>query len=315
MTTVIQVEQISRDFGHIKAVDGLTFSVQEGEVFGVLGPNGAGKTTTVRLLNGVLSPSAGRAEVLGLDPATRGIELRRHTGVLTETPSLYERLTARQNLKVMGALYGVPDDALPGRVDELLTFLSLSDRADDKAGGFSKGMKQRLALARALIHDPDLLFLDEPTAGLDPEAARHVSQFIEQLSHQRGRTVFLCTHNLGEAQRLCDRVAVINQGRLLALGTLSELARTLWRGLWLDIELMAPPSAGLIDHLRAMSGVVEVQSEQVRFAIQVEREELVPAVVAAVAGQGGLVMRVNPREHSLEEIYFEIQDQEKEVES
>ncbi len=312
MTAVIEVEQLTRDFGQVKAVDKLTFSVQEGQVFGVLGPNGAGKTTTVRLLNGVLTPSGGRAIVLGLDPMTQGCKLRQRTGVLTETPSLYERLTARQNLAIFGALYGVPEAELSHRVDELLKRFELSGRADDKVGSFSKGMKQRLALARALLHDPQLLFLDEPTAGLDPEAARQVTQLIEQLSHEKGRTIFLCTHNLDEAQRLCDQVAVMNQGRLVAIGTLAELARTLWHGLWADIECRIPLASTVADNLRELEGVNEVRMDVTRLAVQVEGDELVPTVVATLASQGAQIMRVNPRQPTLEDIYFELQSQQKE---
>jgi len=312
MTTVIQIEQLAHHFGPVKAVDGLTFRVEEGEVFGLLGPNGAGKTTTVRLLNGVLLPSGGRTRVLGLDPITQGCELRRQTGVLTETPSLYERLTARENLAIFGALYGLREPRLSRRVDELLEFFELSGRADDKVGGFSKGMKQRLALARALFHEPPLLFLDEPTAGLDPEAARQVTQMIQQLSHQKGRTVFLCTHNLSEAQRLCDRVAVMNQGRLLALGTLADMARTLWRGLWVDIEFRTPLAGAVADKLRATRGVSEVQLEAMHLAVRVESDEVVPGLVASLASQGAQIMRVNPRQYSLEDIYFALQNQQKE---
>ena len=306
MMYTIQAEQLTRHFGRLKAVDAISFAVEQGEVFGVLGPNGAGKTTTVRLLNGVLAPSAGRAWVLGLDPSTQGCEVRRHTGVLTETPSLYERLSARDNLLLFGALYGVPEAALPERVGQLLEFFGLAERADDKVGGFSKGMKQRLALSRALVHEPQLLFLDEPTAGLDPEAARHVTALIERLSHEAGRTVFLCTHNLTEAQRLCDRVAVMDQGRLLALGRPSQLAHELWGGLWVDIELQAAPSQTLLDGLRSVGGVTDVASEDARLAVEVRADHLVPDVVAEVAHRGGRIRRVNPREHSLEEIYFEL---------
>ncbi len=194
MTNVIEMRELSREFGHVKALNGFSCDVHEGEVFGLLGPNGAGKTTTVRLLNGVLAPTSGQARVLGFDPVTQGTDLRRRTGVLTETPSLYERLTARDNLTIFGKLYGVKEPKLTARVNELLDLFGLAERADDRAGGFSKGMKQRLALARALLHEPELLFLDEPTAGLDPEAARHVMQLIAQLSRQKGRTVLLCTH-------------------------------------------------------------------------------------------------------------------------
>jgi len=312
MTIVIEVEQLVRHFGAIRAVDGLGFCVDEGEVFGLLGPNGAGKTTTVRLLNGVLKPSGGRASVLGLDPVAEGSKLRRQTGVLTETPCLYERLTARENLAIFGALYGVPEADLPRRVDRLLDFFDLSRRAVDKAGGFSKGMKQRLALARALLHEPPLLFLDEPTSGLDPEAARQVTELIQQLSRQQGRTIVLCTHNLGEAQRLCTRVAVMDQGRLLALGAVAQLARTLWRGLWLEIELREPLAGAIGDKLRLMPGVSNMQLDGTQLSLRVEGDEVVPGVVTSLATQGAQIMRVNPRQHSLEEIYFELQKQQKE---
>jgi ABC-2 type transport system ATP-binding protein len=162
---------LTRHFGEVVAVNRLTLEVQPGEVFGFLGHNGAGKTTTVRLLNGVLAPTSGTARVLGLAPVEQGPALRRRTGVLTETPSLDERLTGRENLKIFAALYGVPQREIAARVTDLLEVFDLADRGDEKAGDYSKGMKQRLALARALIHGPELLFLDEPTSGLDPVAA------------------------------------------------------------------------------------------------------------------------------------------------
>jgi ABC-2 type transport system ATP-binding protein len=206
-------------------------------------------------------------------------------------------------------LYGVPADRLPARVDTLLAELGLSERAGDKAGGYSKGMKQRLALARALLHEPQILFLDEPTAGLDPEAARHVTDLIEQLSRERGRTVLLCTHNLTEAQRLCDRVAVMNQGRALALGAPSQLACDLWRSTWVDVELRVPADETLLNALRSMASVKDMQPNNSLLALQVDGEDTIPAVVAHIAALGGLIMRVNPREHALEEIYFELQKQ------
>jgi len=307
MTHAIEVRGLSRSFGDIRAVDRVTYTVEPGEVFGVLGPNGSGKTTMVRLINGVLAPSEGEARVLGLDPVTRGPEVRRQTGVLTETPSLYERLTARDNLTLFGTLYDVPEARLAARVNETLELFGLAERADDRAGGFSKGMKQRLALARALVHEPQILFLDEPTAALDPEASQQVTTLIEQLSHQSGRTVFLATHNLDEAQRLCDRVAVINKGRLLAVGTPQELARDLWSARWVDFELQAEPFSTLPEALLLMQGVQEVAPDNRRLSVQIADETLIPALVAEVVRLGGKIMRVNAREHSLEEIYFELQ--------
>lgn len=307
MTHAIQVEGLSRTFGSLKAVDAVSFTVEQGEVFGLLGPNGAGKTTLVRLLNGVLAASAGSARVLGCDPATEGDTIRARTGVLTEQPSLYERLTARDNLRFFGTLYGVPEAELAGRVDELLATFDLTARANDRVGGFSKGMKQRLALARTLIHQPELLFFDEPTAGLDPEAARNVTELIEQLSGERGRTVFLCTHNLDEAQRLCNRVAIINQGQLLAVGGQAQLARELWQGTWVDITLRTAPTPALLQALRERPGVTQAQADGTSLSVQLEAEDRIPELVAGVVAAGGEIMRVTPREHSLEEIYFRLQ--------
>jgi ABC-2 type transport system ATP-binding protein len=303
----IQMDGLTRLFGNLKAVDGVTLRVEPGEVFGVLGPNGAGKTTMVRLLNGVLAPSAGTCRVLGFDPATQGSEVRRRTGVLTESPALYERMSARENLRFFGTLYDVAEDKLSSRADAMLEAFGLAERAYDRVGGFSKGMKQRLALARALLHEPEALFLDEPTAALDPEAARRVTELIVEFSHQAGRTVFLCTHYLPEAQRLCDRVAVLNRGRLIATGTLAELARTLWHGTWVDIECLAAPAPALIDALRTLPGVRDVQPAGLHLAVQVEGDERIPAAVKALVEGGGQVLRVNPREHTLEDVYFELQ--------
>jgi ABC-2 type transport system ATP-binding protein len=311
MNSIIETTDLSRAFGAVQALNGLSLHVHEGEVFGMLGPNGAGKTTTVRLLNSVLSPSRGKARVLGLDPVTQGAALRQRTGVLTETPSLYERLTARENLTIFAKLYSVPAAQVAARVNEQLELFDLTARADDRAGGFSKGMKQRLALARALLHQPELLFLDEPTAGLDPEAARHVTQMIQQLSHQKGRSVFLCTHNLDEAQRLCDRVAVMNHGSLLACGSLDELSRTLWHGKWVDIGFRATPPAGSLDELRVLRGVMEVHADGGELAARVESDDVIPSLVHALAARGAQIMRVNPRNHTLEEVYFELQEQQK----
>jgi ABC-2 type transport system ATP-binding protein len=290
-------------------VDGISFAVQPGEVFGLLGPNGAGKTTTVRLLNGILPPSAGTARVFGLDPATQGEQVRRHTGVLTETPAMYERLTARENLEFFGTLQEIPAAELAARVDEMFRFFELAFRAGDKVETYSKGMKQRLALARALIHKPPLLFLDEPTSGLDPEAAQQVNDLIASLSQASGQTVVLATHNLVEAQRLCDRVAIMNRGKILALGSLDELARKLWPVTWVDIMFHVKPVVDLSAKLQAFPGVIQAATddEQETLSVQVESEDRIPDVVRSLVEAGASILRVNPRDYTLEDIYFHLQ--------
>ncbi|HEU0297125.1 MAG TPA: ABC transporter ATP-binding protein [Anaerolineales bacterium] len=307
MNSIIEVNDLQRTFGDHKAVDGMTFTVASGEVFGLLGPNGAGKTTTVRLLNGILPPSAGTARVFGLDPATQGEAVRRQTGVLTETPALYERLSARENLEFFGTLHEIPASELNARVEEMLEFFGLAARAKDKVETYSKGMKQRLALARALIHKPPLLFLDEPTSGLDPEAAQQVDDLIVDLGRTDGQTVILATHNLLEAQRLCDRVAIMNKGKILALGSLDELSRKLWPVTWVDVLFHVKPSEHVSENLQTRAGVIQASVNGDALSVQVESEEVIPAVVRHLVEQGESILKVNPRAYTLEDIYFALQ--------
>jgi ABC-2 type transport system ATP-binding protein len=307
---VITTRSLTRYYGQQPAVQDLDLEIAAGEVFGFLGPNGAGKTTTVRLLNGVLSPSSGTAQVLGFDVATEPQEIRKRTGVLTETPNLYEALTARENLRFYGDLYHVPENRLARRSDELLDEFGLIERADDPVGTYSKGMRQRLAIARALLHEPPLVFLDEPTSGLDPAAARMVTNLIQQLSHQHGRTIFLCTHNLNEAQRLCDRVGVIDRGALRAIGSPKELAQELWQTLWIQVELRGEPSARVRQALEQSERVLGWALEDGLVAIQVAKEEMIPDVVGTLVAAGARIYGLRQREHTLEEIYFRVQEKE-----
>jgi ABC-2 type transport system ATP-binding protein len=303
---VIQISSLSRRFGEKNAVDELTLEVQAGEIFGFLGHNGAGKTTTVRLLNGVIEPTSGQACVLGLDPQAEGPALRARTGVLTETPSLDERLTGRDNLSFYADLYGVPRPDAPGRVNSLLTEFELADRADEKVGGYSKGMKQRLALARALLHKPELLFLDEPTAALDPVATRHVHGLVENLARRDGCTVFLCTHNLVEAQKLCDRVAVMEHGRLVALGTPSELTRQYVKRLDVDLEVDPAQMELTLQILQEYPQLVMGNPKQVRDVLTMTLcgWESIPTLLSIVVQKGVRVYRLAPQEANLEEVYF-----------
>jgi ABC-2 type transport system ATP-binding protein len=308
MDSIIEVNNLNHSFGEKRALNDLTFSVQEGEVFGVLGPNGAGKTTTVRVLNGVLAPSSGQVKIMGMNPVQHGPEVRVQTGVLTETPSLYERLSGRDNLLIFGALYGVPENILKVKVDESLAMFGLSSRGNDLAGAYSKGMKQRLALARAFLHQPRVLFLDEPTSALDPEAARNVTGLIEELSSTHKTTIFLCTHNLDEAERLCDRVAVLNQGRLMACGSIDELSRTLWQGTWIDFTLEQPLMDEVLSHLQTIPFVREVSSADngSKVAVYAEAPSNAPDLVEYLVGQKARILSAAPRKHTLEEIYFTI---------
>ncbi|MGC9523218.1 MAG: ABC transporter ATP-binding protein [Anaerolineae bacterium] len=299
-----------RNDGGITAVNRLSLRVEIGEVFGFLGHNGAGKTTTVRLLNGVLSPTAGNVRVLGLNPMTDGPGVRRQSGVLTESPSMDDRLTATETLTLYGKLYGVPPADLGRRVPELLEEFGLEDRAHEYVGGYSKGMRQRLALARTLIHQPRLLFLDEPTSGLDPVGRRSVHELIISLSHREEHTTFLCTHDLVEAQRLCDRVGVMEQGRLVALGTPEELARDLQHGVRLDIALESALPEGILETEAAPDGAQQVGWDDTAHVatIWLPTPKTIPDLVALLVNTGARIYRVSPQEPTLEDVYFALHD-------
>lgn len=312
-TVAITIEHLTRRFGELVAVNDLSMEVYEGEVLGFLGHNGAGKTTTVRLLNGVLVASSGSARVLGLDPDRDGTALRRRTGVLTENPSLDERLTAQENLQFYADLNNVPRHMVAQRIEQLLTDFELLDRAEEKVGGYSKGMKQRLALARPLLHEPELLFLDEPTAGLDPVASLHVRQLITHLSRQEGRTIFLCTHNLVEAQRLCHRVAVLEHGRLLAIGTPAELGRRFGKAHRLDIELDQAQVPSALEVLKRIAGITAVAGENGMVTVTGAAHERIPDLIQALSGSQIRIYRVAPQEPSLEDIYFALHGEEEEA--
>ena len=309
MNTVIQLQDLTRSFGRNYAINGISFTVDEGEVFGILGPNGSGKTTLVRLLNGVLAPTSGKAMLFGRDVTVDGAYIRARTGVLTETPSLYERFTAKKNLSFFGRFYGIPDVELHERVGRILSLLDLADRADEPVGGFSRGMKQRLAIARALIHDPQVIFLDEPTSGLDPEASRQVDGIIRELASDNGKTIFLCTHNLNEAQHLCSRVAMINKGKILALGSIYELTERLWKAVPLEMEFLSPPPEAVTGSIREIDGVIIESFRENTLKIRVSQKHLIPLVIRTAIWNGGEIFRITPRDYSLEEIYFAVQEQ------
>jgi ABC-2 type transport system ATP-binding protein len=300
----ITTTNLSKHFKDTKAVDELTLTVEEGEVFGFLGHNGAGKTTTIRLLNGVLEPTSGMAHVLGLSPYSQGELLRAQTGVLTETPALDERLTAVQNLTIFADLYGVPRGDVKKRVSDMLEQFDLADRATDKVGGYSKGMKQRLAIARAFLHRPRLLFLDEPTSSLDPISTRGVHDMIRHISKDEGATVFICTHNLTEAQRLCHRLAVLEKGQLVAIGTARELAEKVGMSRQYHLEVAPNQLSEAQSALETINGVTNIilDGEILRFSIN--KKETIADLLTMLVNRGVRVYGLEAGESVLEDIYF-----------
>jgi len=278
--------------------------VRQGEVLGLLGPNGAGKTTTVRLLTALIRPSEGTATVDGFDVRAEPEHVRARVGVLTETPGLYDKLSATANLDFFARLYGLSAARRAEQIDRHLRLFGLWERRHDVTGTFSKGMKQKLAIARALLHDPSVVFLDEPTAALDPEAAFVVRDAIETL-RRAGRTIVLATHNLDEADRLCDRIAFV-RGGLLRVDSLARLRGSLGRR-GLVVRLGFVPADGLLDEVRAVLGVEGVERVDGGLRVTADpADPVAPAVVRALVAGGADILEVRVERISLEDIYFEI---------
>jgi ABC-2 type transport system ATP-binding protein len=306
--SIIHIENLGRSFGTIKAVDGLSMDVPAGIVFGFLGPNGAGKTTTIHLLLGILEPSQGRARVLGFDTRTQAEEIRRRSGVLLEFSGLYERLSAEDNLDLYGRIYRMPAPERKARAKELLTHLELWDRRKEKVGNWSRGMKQKLAIARALFHHPPLLFLDEPTAGLDPVAAAALHEDLTTLAARQGVTVFLNTHNLAEAEKLCTLVGVIRKGKLLALGHPDELRL---REGGNKVEIIGSGfNEKMLGLLQARPEVHGAEIKNGRLMIDIRAENRIGPLITLIVQSGAEVEDISRGGESLEDLFLTLMQEE-----
>jgi len=305
----IETVGLVKRFGSLAAVDGLSFEVEAGEIFGLLGPNGSGKTTTVRMLSCLMAPTEGQASVGGYNINRDPLKVRGTVGVLTENPSLYERLTAYENMEFFAKAYGVADDsARTNRIREVLEFFELWDRRNERVGTYSKGMKQKLAIARAIVHNPEVLFLDEPTAGLDPKASKDIRDMMERLSRQERHTILLCTHNLEDAERLCRHVMIINKGRSIVSGTTDELRRKIAGPPKLEVSLVKVNEKIVrATEVSKRVKVVEVNDAATKLVIDVDDpDDSTPYRVKQIVEAGGLVKSVQLVEPSLEEAYLEL---------
>ncbi|MFN0180961.1 MAG: ABC transporter ATP-binding protein [Gemmatimonadales bacterium] len=302
---MIEARALTRAFGTRTAVEEVSFTLDQGQILALLGPNGAGKTTTVRMLLGLIRPSSGSATVAGVTvpgTAAAGAELRQRAGLLTETPGMYDRLSAWENLLLFGRLYRIPSAELPTRLEEYLHRLGLWERRAEPVGTYSKGMKQRLAIVRAVFHDPQVVFFDEPTAGLDPESARDVRGLITSLK-AAGRTILVCTHNLTEAAALADQVGVLRR-RMVAFGPPASLGRATVPRCRIILSADASPARAVI---AALSAIGPVTVEGTRLEVEVsDPERDPPRLVAALVGAGFGVRDVRLSERSLEEIYLDV---------
>lgn len=284
-----------------KAVSGIDFSLKQGEIFGFLGPNGAGKTTTVKLLTGMLTPSEGECRVLGLNPAETPEKVHDLSGVVTEHAQMYNNMTGKQNLVFYGSVFGITKAEAEKRAGSLLEQLDLDEAGDQKLSTYSTGMRQRLSLARALIHRPRILFLDEPTSGLDPESAQNVNQLIRKLAEDKKITIFLCTHQLRYAQEICTRYGLMDQGKLLATGTLGELRQRIDSGTILEICAAHMPE-----------GLGFQKAGEMLYENRIHRDSEIPVFVRQIVTGGGDIYSVKVRKPSLEDIYFSLTAREKE---
>ncbi len=309
----VETNGLTRRFGSFMAVDHLSFEVKEGEVFGLLGPNGAGKTTTVRMLACLISPSEGSASVGGYDIGRDSLKVRQIVGILTENPSLYERLTAYENMDFFAEAYGLSDvQEKRNRIRELLEFFELYERRNNKVATFSKGMKQKLAIARAIVHQPPILFLDEPTAGLDPESSKVIRDLIERLSQREKHTILLCTHHLEDAEKLCNRVMIINRGKSVIVGSPDELRDKIAGQPVLQV-ILKNLNQKIIEAIKDVKQVkeVDVDNSASRLIITLDDvKSVTPEVVRSIVYAGGMVLSVNTLRPSLEEAYLKLVKEE-----
>ena len=304
----IRTENLSRFFKSVHAVENLTLDIPRGVVFGFLGPNGAGKTTTIRLLLGLLEPSGGCAEVLGFDTRREPGRIRENTGALLEHTGLYERLSAEANLDFYGHIYRLPHHERRSRIRELLTQFELWDRRRERVSTWSRGMKQKLAVARAILHRPSLLFLDEPTAGLDPVAAAALREHLSSLVSGEGLTVFLTTHNLSEAEKLCVQVGVINHGKLLTVGHPDELLPQDGK-VTVDVTGRGFTDE-LVSKLQSRPGVTDVRQVGYGLALELENGSVIAPLVTLMVTEGAEIEEVRKGRASLEKTFLTLMQEE-----
>ncbi len=304
---MIETQGLTKDFGDFRAVDNVTLNVQPGEVMAMLGPNGAGKTTTVRMMTSILAPTSGRAQLAGFDVLTHPEEVRAHVGVLTEQHGLYERMKGLEYLDFFGQIYHLEKPVRRQRSHDLMERFGLSDALDKRLGEYSKGMKQKLALVRAMLHDPPVLLLDEPTSAMDPQSAKQVREAILEL--QRGsRTFLITTHNLTEAQILADRIAIIRHGRIIAKGTFDELAHQFASEPIMELKIKGELN-GLAEDLAELITVDEVGTDWLRYRTT-DPTSINPAVLRQTIKLGVDVVTLSQLTQSLEDIYLEVVEED-----
>ncbi len=313
MNEAINLEKVSKNLGNREILKNISFVVEPGDIFGYLGPNGAGKTTTIRVILGLFKPDSGKASILGEDVSRD--EARAKVGFVLEADGLYDNLTAYENLDYYCQVYGMTSALESKRIDEMLELVELSDRAGDKVSSYSKGMRQKLALARSMVHEPDLLIFDEPTAAVDPTGQMEIRQIILNLA-QRDKTVFLSSHNLDEVQRICNRIALIDQGEIKLYGELEKLRGEMGkREVVIDTAIRTTEQAevldGILAELKSLPYVVSCRREAQKLYLQLDRRGDISEIVAMLSRKNIGVEEVRKGEVTLEEIYARVVKGEK----
>lgn len=296
---MIKIDSLNKSFGRIRALENLNLEIEKGELLGIIGPNGAGKTTAIRIICCILQPDSGNVTVGGYSIYHDQIKIKSMIGYLPEEPNLYERFKARDLLKYFGELYGVPKNEINGRIDELLELVGMSHRADDQINTFSKGLRQRIGIARALIHDPEVIIFDEPTMGLDPATSRAIRNFIKELKGDK--TVILCTHYMDEADLLCDRVVILNQGKIRNMGTPESLKEKIHGDIILQVRVNEPQKI-LKDQILAFSSVEGVNLEGNQFLISLRSREDISQIIDIFGEQA---ISVNTKEPTLDDVFIQ----------
>jgi len=295
---MIKIDSLSKSFGKIKALDNLSLEIKKGELLGIIGPNGAGKTTAIRITCCILQPDSGDIMVDGMSIHHDQIKIKSMIGYLPEEPNLYERFKAKDLLYYFAELYGVPKAEINSRIDELLELVGMSGRADDRINTFSKGLRQRIGIARALIHDPQVLIFDEPTMGLDPATSHNIREFIRQLKGDK--TIILCTHYMDEADSLCDRVAILNQGKIRDMGTPEYLKSKIHGDIILQIKVKNSDKHP-VEVIRGFAGVSDVNIDGDQFMVSLKSKDYIKAVIDVFDKD---ILSVNTKEPTLEDVFI-----------
>jgi ABC-2 type transport system ATP-binding protein len=306
--TIIQVQNLTKMFGKFTAVDDISFTVKKGEVFGLLGPNGAGKSTTLRVLSTLARPTKGTATIGGYDIVKNDNEVRKLIGIVSEKMIMYNRLTAAENLRFFGNLFNIPKGVLNKRIDDLLELVQLTQWKDSQVGTFSTGMRQRINVVRALLNMPQVLFLDEPTLGLDPQSSVEIREFIKKLNRENGTTVLITTHMMVDADLLCDRIAIVDHGKIVALDTSTNLKKTISGADTAIISLeLANLNQELIDTIRKLDCVDSVtQENSLHLRIIVHGSEAFNSVLDGVRAKNGRINSVQNLQPTLEDVFLHI---------